>query len=301
MEWVRRISLIGILALGATLLVPSNQVLAGETLVISTIGKKVKLTTERFQPMADYLAERLSDRGVDAVEIVVVTNKASLIEGLKTGDIDIYFDSPLVMAEIMREAPLRPALRRWKKGVSEYHSVFFVLQNGGISSLDELPGRLIAFEREFSTSGYLLPKSELLKRGLHVTALDSRNEAAPADKIGYVFSNVDDNTVFWVLQRAVAAGVVDSETFREVTEARPNLFKIIGRSESVPRQVIAYRRDLDPAVSQALTEQFLNMHLSPTGKAVLKSARTTRFDNFPDGSERTFTRMSQILNRLNGG
>ena len=50
-------------------------------------------------------------------------NRAALIDGLQRGDVDLYFDSPLIMAAIMQNAPLRPALRRWKKGVAEYHTV----------------------------------------------------------------------------------------------------------------------------------------------------------------------------------
>jgi phosphonate transport system substrate-binding protein len=301
MEWVRRTSLIVMLGLVATLLAPSAPALAGETLVISTIEKKVKKITKRFQPMADYLAEVLSGHGVDAVEIFVATDKSSLIEGLKAGDIDVYFDSPLIMAEIMKEAPLRPELRRWKKGVAEYHSVFFARQNSGIATLDDLPDRRVAFERDFSTSGYLLPKSDLLKRGYKVAALDSREASVPPGEIGYIFSNDDANTVFWVLQGSVAAGVVDSETYRKVTTTRPNAFRIIGESESVPRNVIGYRSGLDPAIAQALTEQLLNMHVSDAGKAVLESSKTTRFDRFPDGAELTFARMSQILTRLSDG
>lgn len=163
--WARRISLIVMLGFATMLLAPANQVLAGETLVISTIDKKVKKALKRFRPLADYLAERLTGDGVDAVEFIVMTDKSALIEGLKAGGIDIYFDSPLIMADIMREAPLRPVLRRWKKGVADYHSVFFTLQSSEIASLDGLPGRTLAFERDFSTSGYLLPKYELLTRG----------------------------------------------------------------------------------------------------------------------------------------
>ncbi len=301
MKWAQHISLVAMLGFGAALLMQSKPALAGETLVISTIGTKVKKSTKRFQPLADYLEEALSDAGVESVEFVLSTSKAFLINGLKAGDIDIYFDSPLVMAEIMKEAPLRPALRSWKKGVAKYHSVFFALQDSEIASVDELSGRLIAFERDFSTSGYLLPKSELLKRGYQMTALSGRRGEVPRSRIGYVFSNDDTNTVFWVLQGEVAAGVVDSETFREIAESRPNTFKIIGRTESVPRQVIGYRSGLDSTISQALTEQLLKMHLSEAGKAVLKSAKTARFDHLPDGPEPTFERMSQILTRLNGG
>ncbi len=298
MRLLQRISLIVALGLVATLLAPSLPAQAGETLVISTIDKKVKKVTKRFQPMANYLAAALAGHGVDAVEIFVATDKTSLVEGLKAGGIDIYFDSPLIMAEIMKDAPVQPVLRRWKKGVAEYHSVFFARQNGAIETMDDLRGRRLAFERDFSTSGYLLPKSDLVKRGYRVTALSDRDAPVPSGEIGYVFSNDDANTVFWVLQGAVAAGVVDSETFRGVMETRPDAFRIIGESESVPRQVVGYRTNLDTAIAEALTEQFLSMHLSDAGKAALKSAKTTRFDHFPGGPEQIFARMSQILMRL---
>lgn len=131
--------------------------------------------------------------------------------------------------------------------------------------------------------------------------MNDRTNAAPPGEIGYVFSDDDGNTVFWVFEGAVAAGVVDSETYEKINLARPNTFKIIGRTESVPRQVLGFRSGLDPAIADAVKQQFLQMHLSEAGKAVLEIAKTSLFDEFPDGVEPTFARMSQILTRLDGG
>ena len=120
-----------------------------------------------------------------------------------------------------------------------------------------------------------------------------------AGEIGYVFSNDDANTMLWVLRGVVAAGVVDSETFKEIAAKQPNAFKVIDRSESVPRHVLGFRVGLDPTVAEAVTDELLRMHLSETGRTALKSSKTARFDvRFPDGPQTTFARMAQILARL---
>lgn len=288
-----------LIGFGVALLAPVNFASAGETLVISTIEKKVKKVTKRFEPLAAYLERTLADDGVDAVEINIVTNRAALIEGLRNGDIDIYLDSPLIMAEIIHETGARPALRRWKKGVAEYHSVFFTRASSDIETLEQLRGHVLAFERGFSTSGYLLPKATLIEKGFLLAEVSRSDARVANDEIGYVFSNDDNNTVLWVLKGKVAAGVVDSGTFDQMVARRPNDFRVIARSESVPRHVVSYRAGLDPAVADAVTKVLLNVHTTETGRAVLKAAKTARFDRFPGGADQTFARMDRILGHLN--
>lgn len=293
---------IAILLVCLSVLAPSwaQPAVAGETLVISTINNKVKKFVKRYDPLAQYLEQRLVDQGIDAVEVSINTNRGSLVDGLQSGDIDVYFDSPLIFASIARETELQPVLRSWKKGVAEYHSVIFTKASSSIESLNDLQGRIVAFEEPTSTSGYLLPKSELINAGYRLWEMASRGTKIPPKQIGYLFSTDDSNTVLWVMKGKVAAGVVDSVTFESIAARRPADFRVVARSESVPRQVVGFRTGLDPAVAKALTEALLEMHTTKSGRAVLKKFKSAQFDHFPDGVEATFARIDRILSALDG-
>jgi phosphonate transport system substrate-binding protein len=59
----------------------------------------------------------------------------------------------------------RLVLRRWQRGKAEYQSLIFAKKDSGINSLQDLRGKVIAFEDPESTSGHFLPRFFLVKRG----------------------------------------------------------------------------------------------------------------------------------------
>jgi phosphonate transport system substrate-binding protein len=292
--------IITVLLISVGMLPPSlaERASAGETLSISTINNKVKKFVKRYQPLAQYLEDRLARHGVDAVDVSIRTDRRSMIEGLRDGSVDIYVDSPLILSSIASETGLRPALRSWKKGVAEYHSVIFTRANSGLSSISDLQGHVIAFEEPTSTSGYLLPKAELVTAGFRVVEAANSRAKVPIGAIGYVFSTDDNNTTLWIMKNKVAAGVVDSETFKRIIAKRRDDFEVIHRSQSVPRHVVGYRAGLSPSVANALSNALKEMHKTEAGRKVLKTFKSARFDDFPDGVDATFSRVNGILAAL---
>jgi ABC-type phosphate/phosphonate transport system substrate-binding protein len=81
-----------------------------------------------------------------------------------------------------------------------------------------------------------------------------------------------------------AATTIDREVHRLKPEIRENLI-IIGRTISVPRQIISVRKDLDPKIVKALKEALIKMDKDPEGKGVLtRQQNTTNIDEIPPGS-----------------
>ena len=87
---------------------------------------------------------------------------------MRQAKVDLYVDSAFASIVVNQPSVAELFLSRWKKGVEKYHSTIFVRRGEGIDSLDDLKGKMIAFEDPGSTSAYFLPKAELLGERVQV-------------------------------------------------------------------------------------------------------------------------------------
>lgn len=270
-----------------------------DTLVIGSISRNIKEEIQTFRPLADYLAPRLGAADIAGIKIAVVTTADEMARRLRRGEIDLYIDSPFIVANIARRTGARPFLRRWKKGYAEYQSLFVTRRDSGLRTLDDLRGRVIAFDEPFSTSGYLLPKAMLLALGYRLIEVHHADDQVPPDAIGYVFSMDDVNTMFWVDRGKVVAGVTSPDSFETFNRKHQGRYVVFERSMHVPRQVVAHRAGLDPAVVAVLEQVLLDMEADQPGRAALMAfQKTTRFDRFPAGVEATFAPIYALLDVL---
>ncbi len=273
---------------------PDTAVTEGATLVLGDISDEVAETIEGTQPLADYLAERLADQGIGQGEVKIAPDMDTMIQWVKDGEVDLYFDSPYPVLVISNETGAEPILRRLKYGVSQYRSVFFVRIDSEIASLADLPGNLIAFEESFSTSGYMLPLSYLIEQEMNPVAKSSPAAAVAADEVGYVFSTADDTTIQWVISGIVPVGVIDNVTLSRLPEETQAELKVIAETEDVPRQMVLVRPGLDSDLITAIRTQLLGMDETEAGQAVLETFLTSEFDEFPEGPEAALSRMRTL-------
>jgi phosphonate transport system substrate-binding protein len=272
---------------------------ARDSLVIGSISRSIKEEIETFRPLADYLKLRLTVVGIRDVHIVVATTAGEMSRQLANGDVDLYIDSPFMIARMSREAGAKPFLRRWKKGMAEYRTLFVVRKDSGIRSLDDLRGKVIAFDDPQSSSGHLLPRAMLLERGYRLIEVSDPAAPVPPDAIGFLFSMDDVNTMFWVDHGKVAAGVTSPDFLQLYEKKRKDNLVVIARSIDIPRQVVAHREGLDPSVVAELESVLIAMATTEEGQQALKAfQKTTRFDRFPAGVEATFAPIHAMLDRL---
>ena len=147
-------------------------------------AKKIK----RFQPLADFLADRLLDYGIERGRVVVARDIEEMAGFLKDGRVDVYFDSPFPTLAVQELSDSSVVLRRWKQGEPTYWSVYIALRDSGIARVEDFAGKVVAFEEPHSTSGFLLPAGTLIQRGLTIRAVGRPEEAIHPREIGYVFS-----------------------------------------------------------------------------------------------------------------
>lgn len=266
-------------------------------LTIGAVSLNPGRELEVAQPFADYLAGRLGPVGIGQGRVVVVDSMRGMVEELAAGRVDLYIDSPFPVAFVAGHGSgLEVLLRRWKRGAESYRSLIFARADSGIEMLADLRGEMFAFGEPFSTTGYLLPKSALLGAGLQLEGLQDPAADVPGDRVGYVFSNDAESTVFWVLKGKVAAGAGNEDYFIEMAGDRIDELRVIARSPSLPRSLVCARRDLEPAVADAIVAVLLAMEDDGEGRAVLEAYEgTTRFDRLPQGAERALSEVADLL------
>lgn len=269
-----------------------------KTIVIGDISNNPAKKIARYQPLADYMANNLSEFGIGQGDVKVASDLATMSNWLKSGQVDIYFDSPYPAMIVSDQSGSQPILRRWKGGQAEYYGVFFVMGDSGIKTLDGLKGKTIAFDEAHSTSGYFLPLVKLLESGFQAVETTSTNLNIGKDKIGYVFTDDDENTIQWVISGKVEAGVVDLETFEEIPVESRREITILAKTKTVPRQMVSVRKDLDPKLKAQIKTILLNMDQTEKGKKILaKFEKTTKFDDFP--AEQSLAEIRQLYELIN--
>lgn len=263
----------------AVLLLP--QLACAGSFKLGSIGTSPVSEVKKFLPLATYLAQQLQAEGIDQGKVVVAESIPAMSSLLQTRQVDLYIDSLFPSLAVSRLSGSKLLLRRWKMGQSEYRSVIFARKDGGVARLEDLKGKVIAFEEPFSSTGYFFPKVDLLKMKFRLTLKRPGSDPVKTDDVGYIFSHGDTNTIFLVLNGGVAAGAVDDQKYLGLAKNLDS-FKIVHETASFPRQIASYRADLPATLVTRVKEILLSMHQSKEGGKVLREFEsTTKFDEIP--------------------
>ena len=145
----------------AVLLLP--QLVCADSFKLGSISTNPVGETKKFWPFASYLAQQLQSEGIDRGKVVVAESIPAMSSLLQTRQVDLYLDSLFPSLAVSHLSGSKLLLRRWKMGKSEYRSVIFTRKDNAIARLEDLKGKVIAFEEPFSSTGYFFPKVDLLK------------------------------------------------------------------------------------------------------------------------------------------
>jgi phosphonate transport system substrate-binding protein len=243
----------------------------------------------------NYVARKLTPTADTKGMVVVAPTAGQMMKRLEEKRVDFYMESPYPTYIVNRLGSARLLLRRWKGGIAEYRSLIFTNKESGIARLEDLRGKIIAFEDPGSTSGYFLPKLFLLRKGFSVTEKGSREAKVSASEIGYIFAATDKNMVNLVVQKKIAAGAFSNDDFAHVDDTNKAFISILGETESMPRHLVSVRKDLPAPVVKRLKEIHLSMHQDKEGQNILEKAdNTTKFDSLPGGEERVRRKLVEL-------
>ena len=258
-----------------------------KTLSLGMVSESHRKEIEQyFGEFVRYVARRLHPRESEIeAKVITAPTPFELVRLLEQRRVDFYMESayPTYVINFVHGAG-KLLLRRWKSGLADYHSVIFTRRNGGIKRLEDLKGKTIAFEDAGSTSGYLLPKMFLLRRGFKL-AEKSRfvPNSLPTD-VGYLFLYSQEKLVDSVLAKQVDAGAFSNDDFSSLEEKKKMEIAVVAQTERLPRHLLSVRSDFAPALVSRLEAILLGMHEDAEGRKILQRADgTTKFDNLPGG------------------
>lgn len=188
--------------------------------------------------------------------------------GTKKADIASINTFSYLMANHKYQAEARLRIVR-DNNETTYRGQFITRYDSGIDSISELDNRSFAFVDPSSTSGFILPKALLDKKGVK-----------PSET---VFAMRHDNVVTMVYQKQVDAGatyyappdpgngaILDArmrvlKQFPDVEEK----IKIIGFTEDIPNDPWVFRKDMDEEMKEIVIEALLKYVATPEGEASL--------------------------------
>lgn len=251
--------------------------------IVSPVNQKE--IEEHFRDFVRYVARKLSSAPAIEGRIVVTPTQSQLASLLIERKADFYMESPyptFLINSVYGAGKL--FLRRWKGGMAEYHTLIFTKRNGETKRLEDLRGKIIAFEDPGSTSGHFLPKFFLSRRGFKL-AEKSRIEAnVSPGEVGYIFAYSQNKLVDLVLTKQVAAGAFSNDDYATLDERKKTDITILAETDKLPRHLVSVRRDLAPVLANRLEKILLSMDQDPEGRLILqRTDGTTKFDALPGG------------------
>ena len=240
---------------------------------------------EHFRDFVRYVARKLSSPSAIEGRIAMAPTQARLASLLTERKADFYMESPhptYLINSVYGAGKL--LLRRWKGGMAEYHALIFTKRNGEIKRLEDLRGKIVAFEDPGSTSGHYLPKFFLSRRGFKLSQKSQIGANVVAGEVGYIFAYAQDKLVDWVLTKQAAAGAFSNDDHATLDESKKSELAILAETDKLPRHMVSVRKDLAPVLVNRLEKILLSMHQDPEGRSILQRGDgTTKFDALPGG------------------
>lgn len=258
----------------------------GKTITLGLVAEaNQKEIEQHFQEFVRYLAEKLSSGTKIDGRVVAVPTQSRLANLLSERKADFYLESPhptYLINSVYGAGKL--LLRRWKGGMADYHTLIFTKRSGETKRLEDLTGKMIAFEDPESTSGHFLPRMFLTRKGFKLARKPQIDSKVAKGEIGYVFANSQEKLLDLVLTQQAAAGAFSNDDFSALDERKKSDIAILAETASLPRHLVSVRKTLPAASVNRLKTVLLSMHEDPEGRRILKDLDgTTKFDVLPGG------------------
>jgi phosphonate transport system substrate-binding protein len=225
------------------------------------------------------------------VRVTVASDYTAVIEALRNRTADLAFVHPAGYVLANREAKAMIVAKNLWHGKGTFTSRIYVRKDSGLTRLEELRGKTIAFVDPSSTSGYVYPMVLLIQRGL------VRNRDPKTFFREVVFAGSHDAGM-----RALLNGHVDALASFDMAreqylkdEAERERIAWVAETPAIPEAGIAAREGLDPATFAKVRAALIKMR-GPEYAALLK--RVYDIDGFEPADDREYDPVRAAMDQL---
>ena len=241
-----------------SLIVASNKLAYAEESLILAVHPYLPFDelNKKFTPVAKYLSSQI---GIP-IKIRIGSNYDEHIQYIGLNKVDIAYIGPASYVRMADEFNNKPMLSRLEiNGYPWFQGNIITRKDSGITSIEELKGKRIAYGDPNSTMSYIVPHYMLHKAGVFTDPLSK-----------YQFLNSHNNVAFGVLSGDFDAGAVKPAVFKKFESQ--GLYTI-AKTPKISEHLFVARDDLPDWKIKKLRNAMLNMKNSNEGMAALKAIK----------------------------
>jgi phosphonate transport system substrate-binding protein len=241
---------------------------AQQVLRVTTIPEEAATEQVRkFTPLAAYLEKKLGMK----VEFTPVSDYPAAVEALVNKKVDLVWFGGFtyVQAQLRSGGKIVPIAQREED--TRFQSVFIAKTDSGIKTLADMKGKQVSFGSQSSTSGHLMPRSNLLNAGID----------PDKDFKRVAYSGAHDATIASVVSGKVDAAALDITVWRKfVADGKVNTKEVDVFFTTPPfyNYNWSVHADMPAELRNRITKALLELDPStPEGKEILQLNRATRY------------------------
>jgi phosphonate transport system substrate-binding protein len=241
---------------------------AQQVLRVTTIPEEAATEQMRkFTPLVNYLEKTMGMK----VEFTPVSDYPAAVEALVNKKVDVAWlgGFTFVQANIRGEGKIVPIAQREED--TKFRSVFIAKTDSGIKTLADLKGKQVSFGSQSSTSGHLMPRSNLLEAGI--------DPEKDFKRIAY--SRAHDASIASVVSGKVDAAALDITVWRKFVDGNLVDTKVVDVFFTTPpffNYNWSVHADMPVATREKLLKALTALSMdTPEGKEILQLNRATRY------------------------
>jgi phosphonate transport system substrate-binding protein len=220
--------------------------------------------TQEIIASGDQLAQMVSEKTGLVVEANVGTDFAAVREAMGAGQAHVGWLNTFNYVLANEKYDVDVGLVTERFGSTTYTGQFNVRADSGIGSLDDLKGKVMCWVDPNSTSGYIIPRIELMANGI-----DPDNDFSQTIETGS-----HNNSVTAVYNGDCDVGVSYADARSSIEEDFPDVKDVVvvlATTTDIPNDSVSFAKDLDPEIRTQIVDALLEVSASDEGVEALNN------------------------------
>lgn len=227
--------------------------------------KKVIVALKANKQPASMLVEKqeleayLSDKLSRPVEVIIPTDSSIIVESFRNGTLDLGYLSSTDAARNLGQQTASVLLVHLKNGLPHYQSIWLSKKDRKYQSVADLSGKAVAFASRSSTSGYLIPTWDMMKKGL-VGPEKSLTDFFSLTLYGTGYVSAVEKVLSGEVEAAAVSDYVFKGNNKYLDDSQKAKLRIVQEQGPVPAHTLCVRSTISETDRKILQSALLAMN-----------------------------------------